>query len=122
MHVRRGGLGQPSEQVPFDGVLKRRSQRFPGVFEIDPGYGDRAALQGDGGIDELDAIENLLIDEHDHPRRWLGSQDQRQHAFGQARGPSSAVASTSGEELRRMRLTSAYAGTSFLASLKLFSK
>src|ERR1700730_11317061 len=39
-----------------------------------------------------------------------------------SRTTSSAVSTTSGEELRRMRLTSAYAGTSLLASLKLFSK
>ena len=43
--VRWGGFGQPGEQVAFDGVLRRRSQRFPGIFKIDPGYGDGTTFQ-----------------------------------------------------------------------------
>ena len=56
------------------------------VLESDPGHGDGTAFQRDGGIDDFDAVNRRLIDEHDHSRRWFPSQNQRQHTFGQAGG------------------------------------
>jgi len=64
---------------------RRRSQRFPGIFKIDPGDGDGTTFQRMAALTTW--TPSMWFDRRARsPKQVVSVQDQRQHAFGQAGG------------------------------------